>query len=329
MKNDWVLYNGILSSSDEYPPEFVDLVISEISRSQDFCDGILKINPQFPYAIAPYIARALEKGHEKTAASMFASAIENADEKSKDLENLIDSIISSCSNWDELETMEAFKFNILPIIQKIDDKRIHRLLPKFIEAIDSYIRSVESSEEKYQYSRRFAWRKNCVNGSEYGIDPLDYETENEYNAAVFEEKYAWRKWHSHDAKQFEIDPTAFENEDDFVATIETVRMRRMEQRESTQHQRTEKIQVEEPLADSDKTIYTFCGVTFPYGNTIYHYLTNDDTLAIGDMVVVPVGPDEKETVAEIVTVQKHLGKTAPYPVYKAKHIIGRYIPNEE
>lgn len=43
--------------------------------------------------------------------------------------------------------MEAFKFYILPIVKKMTDKRIRRLLPGFIESVDYYIRSVESSEE--------------------------------------------------------------------------------------------------------------------------------------------------------------------------------------
>ena len=31
---------------------------------------------------------------------------------------------------------------------------------------------------------RYAWRLNCQDGSEYGIDPTDYETREEYNLAI-------------------------------------------------------------------------------------------------------------------------------------------------
>lgn len=35
---------------------------------------------------------------------------------------------------------------------------------------------------------RYAWRLNCEDGSEYGISPHDYETRDEYNAAIREVK---------------------------------------------------------------------------------------------------------------------------------------------
>lgn len=34
------------------------------------------------------------------------------------------------------------------------------------------------------HDNRFAWRLNCEDGSEYGIDPEDYETREEYNDAL-------------------------------------------------------------------------------------------------------------------------------------------------
>ena len=65
---------------------------------------------------------------------------------------------------------------------------------------------------------------------------------------------------------------------------------------------------------------------FENSSTIYFYRTNDDSITVGDYVVVPVGRDEKETIAEVVTVQKHRRATAPYPVDKAKYILRRLEP---
>ena len=39
-------------------------------------------------------------------------------------------------------------------------------------------------------NNRYAWRLNCDDGSEYGISPYDYETREEYRAAVMEAKCA-------------------------------------------------------------------------------------------------------------------------------------------
>ena len=72
----------------------------------------------------------------------------------------------------------------------------------------------------------------------------------------------------------------------------------------------------DPLAETDTTVYTFCGVMFPRWQRVYHYRTEDETLA-----VVPGrdGPTE----AEVVSIEKCLRKTAPYPVDRAKFVVGR------
>lgn len=36
------------------------------------------------------------------------------------------------------------------------------------------------------------WRDTCVDGSEYGVYPYEYDTEAEYLEAIKREKYAWR-----------------------------------------------------------------------------------------------------------------------------------------
>lgn len=74
---------------------------------------------------------------------------------------------------------------------------------------------------------------------------------------------------------------------------------------------------------TDQKVYTYCGVALPGSNSIYYYRTEDETLCIGDNVVVPAGSDNKETVGEIVTVEKHGRKTAPYPVERTKSILSR------
>lgn len=76
----------------------------------------------------------------------------------------------------------------------------------------------------------------------------------------------------------------------------------------------------DPLAETDTTVYTFCGVMFPRWQRVYHYRTEDETLTVGDKVLVPGrdGPTE----AEVVSIEKCLRKTAPYPVDRAKFVVG-------
>ena len=85
----------------------------------------------------------------------------------------------------------------------------------------------------------------------------------------------------------------------------------------------------DPLADTDMTVYTFCAVRFPNNDHLYYYRAGDATLDVGDMVVVPVGNDGRECVAEIATVERHRRRTAPYPVDQAKRILRRHAPDED
>lgn len=80
-------------------------------------------------------------------------------------------------------------------------------------------------------------------------------------------------------------------------------------------------QYADPLAATDKTVYTFCGVRFPRWQRVYYYRTDDETLAVGDQVLVP-GRDGP-TPAEVVSIQKHRRDTAPYPVDRAKFVVGK------
>lgn len=80
-------------------------------------------------------------------------------------------------------------------------------------------------------------------------------------------------------------------------------------------------QYADPLAVTDKTVYTFCGVRFPGWKRVYYYRTDDETLSVGDQVLVP-GRDGPAPV-EVVSIQKHRRDTAPYPVDRAKFVVGK------
>ena len=160
----------------------------------NFRKGLISECPDTPYCVPELIVRALTTNKEKIAQVIFIAAMKNANAKSKWKEDILESIISECSNWEELETMESFQKYILPIAEKIEDKRIQRVLPKIVKKVEDYIRYVESTREKYRFTRRFAWRATCIDGSEYGISPLNYETEQDYLDAIEKRKYSWRKY---------------------------------------------------------------------------------------------------------------------------------------
>ena len=67
--------------------------------------------------------------------------------------------------------------------------------------------------------------------------------------------------------------------------------------------------------------YIFCSVEFEDGGKSYYYLTEDDTLSAGDMVVVPAGKEEHTAIAEIIDIGYFPADKVPFPLDKVKRII--------
>lgn len=71
------------------------------------------------------------------------------------------------------------------------------------------------------------------------------------------------------------------------------------------------------------TDYIFCSVVFEEGQKSYYYLTDDDSIEIGDFVLVPAGKDNHEAVVQVVDIEYFSAEDVPLPAEKAKHIIRR------
>jgi len=69
------------------------------------------------------------------------------------------------------------------------------------------------------------------------------------------------------------------------------------------------------------TDYIYCSVVFDEGQKSYYYLTDDDSIEIGDFVLVPVGKDNHEAVVEVVNIEYFSVENVPLPVEKTKRII--------
>lgn len=67
--------------------------------------------------------------------------------------------------------------------------------------------------------------------------------------------------------------------------------------------------------------YIFCSVEFDEGSKSYYYLSEDDTLTIGDFVFVPIGKDGRTAIVEIVNIEYFPEDKVPFPLDKVKRII--------
>lgn len=170
----------------------------------------------------------------------------------------------------------------------------------------------ESDDDAYLYDDEedYSWWDECEDGFDYGLDVEDYETLEEYEEALEEA--------TNDLETVQDD----EEEDDFDIAIPielevSVGCPNKEKASALSAAREEALQV----ALNDKSIYYYCGVVYENNSYPYHYRTNDTSLKIGDKVIVPVGAQNQEVVAEVVSVEQHTRLTVPYPVEKCKFIL--------
>ena len=70
-----------------------------------------------------------------------------------------------------------------------------------------------------------------------------------------------------------------------------------------------------------KRDYMYCSVEFEGGYKTYYYISDDDTIEVGDYVVVPAGKDNHHAMVEVVEIEYFSEAEAPLPPEKTKHII--------
>lgn len=78
-----------------------------------------------------------------------------------------------------------------------------------------------------------------------------------------------------------------------------------------------------------KNDYIFLSVKFGDYGKPYYYLTNDDTIQVGDQVEVPVGTDGTERIVTVSKKEYFSEDKLPMPIEKVKSILGRFIPPKE
>lgn len=79
---------------------------------------------------------------------------------------------------------------------------------------------------------------------------------------------------------------------------------------------------------SEQGVVYFCSVVFDEGYKTYYYLTDDDSIEIGDSVLVPAGKDNHEVIVEVVNIEYFSEENVPLPVEKTKKIIRKCIEDE-
>lgn len=332
-----------------FPDGYKIKLVHYMSDNDNFCKSVMMSSDEPANSIPELIAEAIKEKLFKTANTLFKYGLEKAGKEWKKINTLIEGVILWCKNYEELESMEFFRDNLLPMVKAIQLGMLQDEIAEWEKDIAEYIDCVEDECEQYAFSRKNAWRKTVPNGKEYGLDPLYYDTEQEYLEALNEEKYGWRKWYEDD-DTLGLDVNDFETQEEYQKAYDDLlnkkrqrelkqrekeRRQLQEQRERERQQERDKRLKEQQLAEqakkqeyeNDKTIYTYCGVLLPFSSRPYSFRTEDDKVKIGDTVVVTIGDDKKEMKGKVVSVGQYSRLGVPYPVEKTKSIL-RKVDNE-
>lgn len=73
-----------------------------------------------------------------------------------------------------------------------------------------------------------------------------------------------------------------------------------------------------------KSDLIYCSVTFEDDGKSYYYLTDDDSIKVGDKVIVPAGIDNHEAIVEVVDIEYFSKENVPFPLEKTKRIIRKW-----
>ena len=132
-------------------------------------------------------------------------------------------------------------------------------------------------------NNKYAWRLNCQDGSEYGVDPYDYETRDEYNEALEEAK-------------------AYSTNDDYV-----------------NDDLEEEIHENKTIVSNSP--YVLCRLSLLSNGQNIYAIPNEMPLKVGDRVNVLLCNDKKEE-AIVIAVEQHISTSVP-PDYGNNRIIGK------
>ncbi len=203
------------------------------------------------------------------------------------------------------------------------------MLGGILGAVGGFDDEEQSAVGSYKpLNNRYAWRLNCEDGSEYGIDPESYETRTAYHDALHRLKYAWRN-SCEDGSEYGLDPQRFEVESDYEEALNAAKNQQVSY--DNDHNSSDTCVVAETQGEvvddnapteqfpaDDLHVFIYCRVSDSDGEK--YYWTDDRTIKKGDTVVVPQ-PNGSFIEGVVKSVEHHMRIMAPQPIESTPKII--------
>lgn len=298
---------------EAYPKEFMDLLVSELCTNANLRRELLTENPEFPYYDGRFVFKAMQQGFNEEAAEIFTAITRNPTANKENMEWLIDSILDECCDFKSRKGITQFQTHILPLIQKSEYSYIQQLLPQIKEYIASYLFTIKPDIEKHEQSQKYQQEEQSTLHYNIKNNPSDEPPKKEEHPDQEQPQETPKyKTEIHTSDQNTTTPQKTQNES---------RSKNHQGNKKDEIPSVTRKQEEDPLAAADKTIYHFCSVIFSSAKQSYAYRTDNINVKIGDTVLVPVGKNNRELKATVVSTSQSLSFAAPYPINKTKKVI--------
>lgn len=321
------LSTDVIIDLHKFPKDYISKLAHHISENENFCNALLTAGKSGISYMGELIATVIKEHLYETAKKLFEFELEKVGDNYEEIMSLTNSVLINCIDDYEVESLEYFRDNLLSIVKSLPNEMVQFELPTSENLISSMIERTESMSPKYAYSRKFAWRKNAEDGSQYGLDPLNYYTEQQYKDALNRVKYRWREKYIFQ-NTYGLNVNDYETENDFRSKLdEEKRARNTKQAWQKIAESNTEEKTDIPKYKDDIKVYTYCGVLLPSSDRPYSYIANDDSIKIGDKVIVPFGKDNEETEGTVVYVGQYSRFCVPYPIEKTKTIIKKIQEN--
>lgn len=309
--------NNIIDKLYRFPENYGKTLAHYMEEHSDFRTKIAGSALGVSGNISSVIVSAIQEELFDTAKAIFDICYAKIKDNWKEVIDFINEILWKCKNYDELESIEYFEKELFPIIKKCEQGMVKDEIEDWEKEIANYINNVEESCEKYEFSRRYAWRRKVPDGSMFNLDPRDYSSKEAYMERYEWKKYGWREWYcGRDICGLNVNN--YETKEEFQQALDE---RREELRNKKREQEEEQRAKDTAEILNDKKIYTYCGVMLSNSGRSYSYRTEDTTIKVGDIVCVPVGKENKVVTGTVVSVGQYARIVVPYPVEQTRFII--------
>lgn len=132
-----------------FPEEYRTELARYMDKAPDFMEKVMDCKSKVSEGIDEVIEAALSDGLMETASRLFERSLIQADNDWRRINELTSYMISSCKNYNELETAEYFKLNMLPYVKAIDIGMVQDEIDGWEKELDDYISRLENTREDY------------------------------------------------------------------------------------------------------------------------------------------------------------------------------------